>query len=105
MKDEADHSATQLIVINLINIDDNPPDFISPLPNGKSVKEIPETTKANTAIYTLEARDADGDNITYTLVDQTPSNPTAFVLTGNVVYTDALFDYESGITSYQLTFR
>ena len=105
MKDAADHSATHLIDINLVNIDDNPPVFINPFPNGNSVKKIPETTKANTAIYTLEAGDADEDSVTYTLVGQTPSNPMMFHLTGNVVYTDVLFDYESGINSYQLLFR
>ena len=105
VKDTAEHTATQTITINLRNINDNQPIFTRPLPDGSITKDIPETIGTGTSIYGLEARDADGDTITYSLLGQEPAVPALFILTGTTVRTDGKLDFENGLTSVRLTFR
>ena len=104
--DAAYHSASQDININLLNINDNPPIFVRPVPAMNNLKEVPETTEKGAEVYTLSASDADdGDSISYSLTQQTPSNPVGFELIGSVVYSTTKFDFETGITDFELTFQ
>ena len=74
-----------------------------PLSSETNTKEIAEGTEVDTEMYTLLARDADGDDITYSLVSQTPLS--GFVLRDTKLYTTTVFDYEQGPTSYELIFE
>ena len=106
VRDTAGHAATQEITIHLNNIDDNKPLFISPKPDGNSIKRIPESTATDMHIYTIEADDADGESFgstTYDLISQDPEE--RFRLFGTTVLTDGTFDYESGLDTFTLTFR
>ena len=78
--------------------------FITPDPSGTSSKDIPETTAPNTQIYTIEAQDDEGGNITYNLTGQEP-DLQKFVLDAMAIRTNGAFDYETMPTSYVLTFR
>ena len=78
---------------------------MNPLSSETNTKEIAEGTKVDTEIYTLLARDADGDVITYSLVSQIPADPPGFELRDTKVYTTTVFDYETHPTSYELHFR
>ena len=103
--DAAYHSASQDININLLNINDNSPIFVRPVPAMNNLKEVPETTEKGAELYTLSASDADVDSISYSLTQQTPSNPVGFELIGSVVYLTTKFDFETDITDFELTFQ
>ena len=103
--DAAYHSASQDININLLNINDNPPIFVRPVPAMNNLKEVPETTEKGAELYTLSASDADGDSISYSLTQQTPANPVGFELIGTAVYLTNTFDFETDITDFELTFQ
>ena len=103
--DAAYHSASQDININLRNINDNLPIFVRPVPAMNNLKEVPETTEKGAELYTLSASDADGDSISYSLTQQTPSDPVGFELIGTVVYLTTKFDFETDITDFELTFQ
>ena len=79
------------------------PTFISPDPGG-SVLEVPETQFPSTHIYTVEAQDADGGNITYGLIATAPAAPL-FELEDTSLRHNGQMDYETMPTSYLLTFR
>ena len=99
------NAASQQISITLANINDNLPLFVNPLSSEINTKEIAEGTESDTEIYTLLARDADGDNITYSLVSQTPADPPGFELRDTKVYTTTVFDYEQDPISYDFIFE
>ena len=94
---------SQLITINLRNLNDNTPVFVSPLPDGSSTRSIPETTAPGTSVYNILATDADGATVSYAIADQDP--PGMFTLSGLDVTTIGIFDYESGLTSFTLTIK
>ena len=79
------------------------PTFISPDPGG-SVLEVLETPLPSIHIYTVEAQDADGGNITYELIASDPTQQL-FVLEDASLRTDGTLDYETMPTSYLLTIR
>ena len=99
--DAADHSATATITINLLPINDNLPVFIKPHPSGVDTVVVPESKGAGSDIYTVQAKDGDGDQVTYELDD--PSN--MFTLIGTVLRTKSALDFESQPSMYTLTFR
>ena len=65
---------------------------------------VPENSVVGTVAYTIAATDADaGDTLTYTV---TPAVAGAFSLSApDKVQVGALFDYEAGPTSYDVTLR
>ena len=79
------------------------PTFISPDPGG-SVLEVPETPLASIHIYTVEAQDADGGNITYELIATGPTQQL-FALEDTSLKTNGPLDYETMPTSYLLTIK
>ena len=101
--DAVGHSDSHALTINLRNINDNMPVFLSPLPDRTSRQHVLETTPSNTPVYTIEATDADGDNIVYGIIDQSPI--ARFRLEGQILYTEGDFDFERGETSFSLTIR
>ena len=103
VRDAAGHTTSQPITVNLLNTNDNQPAFINALVGGSGTKNIPETTPAGTSIYKVEAEDADGDVVSIDLVTQTPVDN--FTFDGTTVRTAAEFDFETGPTSYTLTFE
>ena len=105
VRDVADHSATQLLTINVMNIDDNGPVFTNPLQTGASVKTLPETIAQGTSVYRITANDADGDTVSYQMESQNPATPVRFTLIGSDVRTMNIFDFETEPTAYTLTFR
>lgn len=106
VRDKAAHSATQTITITVQNVNDNSPVFIRPLSSGTSTKAIPETTQFGDIIYTLEAIDADGNDLTFYLITQDPNVPSnRFKLVGSTLQANDEFDFETEPTSYRLTFR
>ena len=103
VRDAAGHTTSQPITVNLLNINDNQPVFINALVGGSGNKNIPETTPAGTSIYKVEDEDADGDAVSIDLVTQTP--PDMFTFDGTTVRTATEFDFETGLTSFTLTFE
>lgn len=103
VRDAVGHSDTQLVTINLQNINDNPPVFLDPLPDGSSIKGIPETTPTDSAIYTIVATDADGDSITYSITNQAPIE--LFRLEEGILYTNGVFDFETGPRGFHITLK
>lgn len=98
--DAVGNSDSHSLTINLRNINDNMPVFLSPLPDRTSRLNILETTPTNTPVYTIEATDADGDDIAYSVTDQRPI--ARFRLEGRIIYTEGDFDFETGETSFSL---
>ncbi len=66
---------------------------------GLSTKVLAETAQVNTPVISLSARDADGDALTYSLVD--PSG--TFRLDGNTLVLTKALDYESGARQVTVT--
>ena len=85
------------------------PSFVSPLEDGSSSKSIPETTVIGTSIYSIEALDSDdqtGASITYDIVSQVPAELFELsVEDRTTVETTGEFDFETGVTTFTLTFR
>ena len=79
------------------------PTFISPDPGG-SVFEVPETPLPSIHIYTVEAQDADGANITYELI-ATGLAQQLFALEDTSLRTSGPLDYETMPRSYLLMIR
>ena len=52
---------TSSVLVSILNLNDNPPEF----PSEVTSISIPENTLVNSTVFTTEAVDADGDNITY----------------------------------------
>ena len=79
------------------------PTFISPDPGG-SVLEVLETPLPSIHIYTVEAQDADGGNITYELIATGPAQQL-FALEDTSLMTNGSLDYETMSRLYLLTIR
>ena len=103
VRDTAGHVATQLLTINLRNLNDNLPVFESPAPDGKTTKNIPETSPQGEQIYNIQAFDADNDVVGLAIADQDP--PGMFDLSGSNIVTAGTFDYETGPTVFTLTLK
>ena len=52
------------VIVNVVNIDDNYPQFTST----SYIGEYPESTPVGTTLLKVEARDADQDTLLYTLL-------------------------------------
>ncbi|XP_067654356.1 protocadherin Fat 4-like [Haliotis asinina] len=77
--------------VALVNIDSRPK-FISPSADGTHNLIVDETADTGVEIFTVEAKDPENDNVTYSVVgDYTDM----FNITGNILYNIRPLDYET----------
>ncbi|XP_067855228.1 cadherin-related family member 3-like [Heptranchias perlo] len=101
VKDEKGSSASQTIVVKIINVNE-PPIFLGTLAKQDAEVYIAEDTAVNTVIYKVAAKDPDKNDV----LEYSLSGTTDFQIddTGSISVASTL-DYENAIKSYQLTVK
>ncbi|XP_048404004.2 cadherin-related family member 3-like [Stegostoma tigrinum] len=100
VKDEKDSSASQTIIINILDVNE-PPAFLGTLAEKDAEVYIAEDTAVNTPIYKVAAKDPDkNDVLTYSLsgMSNFQINPVGSISVANTL------DYEN-TTSYSLSVK
>ncbi|XP_041349414.1 cadherin-23-like [Gigantopelta aegis] len=95
------YSSTALSGVWRVNIDESPV-FHSPHYDNSTVIEVPEGTPAGSEVYTLMAFDAEGDAITYEMLD---GQTHLFELTGDKLKILRVYDFEDSAQFFVLLFR
>ena len=91
------NEAEATIVVDTTN--DNPPTFPSPTPSGT----VKENSGNGVSVVTVTAQDADGDALTYSIINGNTGGVFAIAAnTGVITTTGATIDYENEVT-YTLT--
>ncbi|XP_077999656.1 cadherin-23-like [Glandiceps talaboti] len=85
----SNNTGTASVIINILNINDNPPQFM----NGYNF-QVPENSAMNTIVGRVTATDDDGDTITYSITSSTPSSAPFSVSDSGDIQVAGILDYE-----------